>query len=168
KTMGIDPQITAIASATAAAIFAGSAAMKLAAPPEFQAAVENYRIVPPPLAPMIAWTLPVLELAGALGLVAASTRYAAAAALIALLAIFTLAIAINLARGRRDLDCGCFGAMLRQRLSGWLIARNAALAIVLAAALVPEDTRRLDALDYATVVPAAVSLVMLYAAANYL
>ncbi len=58
--------------------------------------------------------------------------------------------------------------MLRQRVSGWLVARNAALAILLVAVLLPAGARPLDALDYTTIVPAAVSLVMLYAAANYL
>ncbi len=166
--MAIDPQIIAIAYAAGAAIFAGSAAMKFVAPSEFQSAVENYRIVPEALAPVVTWIFPAFEIAGAAGLLFPATRIAASAMLIALLAVFTAAIAINLVRGRLEIDCGCFGPMLRQRLSGWLVARNGALAMLLAVAFGSEPARRLGALDYATIVPAAASLVMLYAAANYL
>jgi hypothetical protein len=166
--MAIDPQVGAIAIAVGATIFAGSAAMKFAAPAEFQAAVENYRIVPQAVALLTAWSVPLLEMAGAVGLLWAPARAVAGALLLSLLTIFTGAIAINLARGRRQIDCGCFGPVLRQHLSGWLIVRNAALAVVLAVAIGDESIRPFGAVDYVTIVSAAASLVMLYAAANYL
>jgi hypothetical protein len=40
---------------------------------------------------------------------------------------------VNLARGRRDIECGCAGPAARQPLSEWLLARN---ALLVAAALV--------------------------------
>jgi uncharacterized membrane protein len=166
--MRLDPAIIAIACAASAAIFAGSATMKFSAPMEFRGAVENYDIVPEWIAGMMAWVVPMLELAGAVGLMMSATRDTAAALLLTLVAIFTAAITINLARGRRDIDCGCFGPMLRQRLSGWLVLRNAALALLLVMATVSGDARPLIAFDYATIVSGVAATIILYAAANYL
>jgi hypothetical protein len=101
-------------------------------------------------------------------LAVAATRGAAALVLLCLIVVFTGAIALNLARGRRDLDCGCFGPLLRQPLSGWLIARNGLLALLVLAAFTPVGGRPLASLDYLTIVAAAAALVILYGAANYL
>ena len=56
-----------------------------------------------------------------------------------LLILFAVAMAINIRRGRRHIDCGCFQSALKQTLSWILVARNAALALLLAVpAIVPE------------------------------
>ncbi|MBV8134021.1 MAG: DoxX family protein [Deltaproteobacteria bacterium] len=166
--MILDPTIAAIAGTTIAAIFLGSAVMKLWQPTEFRAAVESYRLVPEAMSAALGWIIPALELAGAIGLAVAATRGAAALVLLCLIVVFTGAIALNLARGRRDLDCGCFGPLLRQPLSGWLIARNGLLALLVLAAFTPVGGRPLASLDYLTIVAAAAALVILYGAANYL
>ena len=67
------------------------------------------------------------------GLLHAPTRQPTAIASMTLLAIYTGAIASNLARGRREIDCGCFASSARVPLSPWLIARN--LILIAAAAL---------------------------------
>jgi hypothetical protein len=166
--MILDPTIVAVACAAIATIFLGSAAMKLWQPTEFRAAVESYRLVPEAMSVALGWTIPALELGGAIGLVVAAARGAGALLLLCLIATFTGAIAINLARGRRDLDCGCFGPLLRQPLSGWLVARNGLLALLVLAAFAPVRGRPLASLDYLTIVAAAGALVILYGAANYL
>jgi len=166
--MNFDPTIVAITCATSAAIFLGSAALKFSQPTEFRAAVESYRMVPEVMAVALEWIIPALELAGAIGLVVAATRGAAALLLLSLIAAFTGAIVLNLARGRRELDCGCFGPLLRQPLSLWLVARNVLLALLVLAALTPVDQRPLASLDYLTIAAAAAALVILYGAANYL
>lgn len=48
-----------------------------------------------------------------------------------LLMVFAAGMAINLARGRRDLECGCGTAADGQRLEWRLVARNIAMAGVL-------------------------------------
>lgn len=166
--MNTDPVIAAVACTASAAIFAGSATMKFVAPAEFRGAVENYRIVPEWMAGAIAWIVPVLELAGAAAMMLAASRGAGSMLLLLLIAAFSGAIAINLARGRREIDCGCFGPLLRQRLSGWLLARNGLLALLIVVSDLPRDSRPLSPLDYATVISAAATFVILYAAANYL
>jgi hypothetical protein len=148
-------------------LFAASAAMKLSDLGAFAAAAENFRILPRILVVPVAWTIPVLEAVSALGLLFAATRVAASLAIAALLAIFSVAIAVNLARGRREIDCGCFGPALRQTLSGWLLVRNAIL-LAAAALAAPASGRPLQTIDFATIAFGAATLVVLYASMNYL
>jgi len=164
----IDPVLGWMAAAAAAAIFAASGALKFYDLESFQGAVTNYRLIPEWLATPFAWIAPVIECAAALGLLLSPIRASAALVLIVLLAVFTGAIAINLARGRTDIDCGCFGPALRQRLSGWLLLRNGVLFALLALVLMPAGARAMDFLDFATVAMAAATIVVLYTAANYL
>ena len=57
----------------------------------------------------VAWLVPMLEVAVAIGLCLAGTRPFAAALAIVVLLTYAAAIAVNLGRGRRDLACGCGG-----------------------------------------------------------
>jgi hypothetical protein len=53
--------------------------------------------------------------------------------------LFAAAMAINIWRGRRHIDCGCFQSALKQTLSWTLLARNAGLTLLLVLpAAVPE------------------------------
>lgn len=45
-----------------------------------------------------------------------------------LLGAYTVAIGLNLARGRRNMDCGCGGKPMP--LSGWLLVRNGVLLLL--------------------------------------
>jgi uncharacterized membrane protein len=164
----IDPVLAWMAAAAAAVIFAASGALKFYDLEAFRGAVTNYRLIPEAFATPFAWTAPVIECAAALGLLLSPIRASAALVLIALLGVFTGAIVINLARGRTDIDCGCFGPALRQRLSWWLLVRNGALFALLAIALIPASARPMSFLDLATAGMAAATVVVLYTAANYL
>ncbi len=164
----MDPALTWTVAVTLAALFAASAAMKLAAPGQFASAMENYRILPSMLVAPAAWIIPALEAIGAVGILCPATRAAAALLIAALLTLFTAAIAVNLARGRREIDCGCFGAALRQTLSGWLIARNAIVLVAAAAAAAPVRSRPLSIVDFMTIGFGAATLAVLYASMNYL
>lgn len=164
----IDPVLGWTAATAAAAIFAASGGLKFYDLEAFRGAVANYRLLPESLATPFAWAAPVIESASALGLLLVPIRAPAALVLIALLAVFTGAIVINLARGRTDIDCGCFGPALRQRLSWWLLLRNGALFALLAAAVMPVGARPMGVLDAATAGLAAATLVVLCTAANYL
>jgi hypothetical protein len=75
---------------------------------------------------------------------------------------------VNLARGRRDLGCGCGGPAARQPISGGLVARNAALATAALAGLLSTATRALVWIDALTVVGTVAALAALYAATNAL
>lgn len=163
--MDLDPVLAWTARLLLAGIFAGATIAKLRAPTAFVGVVQNYRLLPAALAAPVAYALPVLEGLIAIGLLIEATRPAAALLAALLLAVFAIAIAINILRGRREIDCGCFGAELRQRLGWDLVGRNAVL-IVLALAVVPASlpVRALGWLDIVTVAAGALALLVLYAA----
>ena len=128
--------------------------------------VEQYGLLPPALVRPFAYALPVVELAAALGLAAAGdAARRRPRVLILLLLAFAAAMAINLARGRSDIDCGCFIGVQKQRISWPLVARNLVLAgFGLIAAGTPSRRGRWRALDWLTIVAAAARLLLLYEA----
>jgi hypothetical protein len=67
----------------------------------------------------------------------------------ALLALFAVAMGINLLRGRTHIDCGCFDSTLKQPLRWSLVLRNAVLVLLLLVAAQSRETAR--AWDWATV-----------------
>ena len=126
--------------------------------------VEQYDLLPRALVRPFARALPVVELAGALGLLLPATRPPAAALLILLLLVFAAAMAINLVRGRSEIDCGCFIGVQKQRIGWTLVVRNLALAAFGLTLLGAGTGRPLAALDWFTVLAAAASLLVLYEA----
>jgi hypothetical protein len=79
-----------------------------------------------------------------------------------LLLAFAAAMAINLARGRSDIDCGCFIGVQKQRISWPLVVRNLVLASLGLTLLAEGTGRPLAPLDWFTIVAAAGSLLLLY------
>jgi len=99
----------------------------------------NYRLLPEAAVPTLALALPGIEAAVAAALLFTPSPWPEACAA-CLLAIFAAAMAVNLRRGRRHIDCGCFQSTFKQTLSWTLVTRNAGLALLLAVpATVPED-----------------------------
>lgn len=108
---------------------------KLLYPADFALAVYRFQLLPDLLVNPIAIGLPWLELVTAVCLLAVPRfRVAGLWIALALLLVFTLAIAINLIRGA-TIGCGCFSASPAARPMDWTsIARNIALiALVLLA-----------------------------------
>ena len=75
----------------------------------FQLAVASFQIVPARLAPPVATLIVAMELAGSGLLLAGTYEWLGALLLGVLLVAFTVALVVNLLRGRRNLDCRCFG-----------------------------------------------------------
>ena len=101
-----------------AAVFLTAALGKVRAWTEFQGVLWNYRLLPWALVPPAACGLVILEVAVGLGLLAAAGHASWPPALAALLlAVFAVAMATNLVRGRVEIDCGCFQTTWRQTLS---------------------------------------------------
>jgi hypothetical protein len=122
-----DPMILAFCQAILMLVFLAGAWLKLRAWETFEGVVYNYRLLPERAVRPASYLLPLAELAVGLGLAYAPTRPYAAGGAVLLLALFNVAVGINLARGRREIDCGCFSSVLKQHLSAGLIVRNAAL-----------------------------------------
>ena len=109
-------------------VFVVAAASKLADLPGTHRAVEEFG-APTWLAGPFGVALPFLELGIAVLLLFSATALAGAVGALALLATFSLAIGVNLARGRAP-DCHCFG-QVRSTPIGWAtLARNGALMVV--------------------------------------
>lgn len=137
--------------AVSAVVFAVSAYGKFQHPRKFRDALAAYQLIPGALVSFVAWAIAVSEAAIAALLVAVVVLsaadflrlYAASGALV-LYALFSGAVAINLLRGRDDIDCGCFfanGDALDSRqepvakINAGLLARNTALAAALLPAI---------------------------------
>jgi thiol-disulfide isomerase/thioredoxin len=125
--------LTLIARLLLAVVFAVAGGAKLADRAGTRRAVVDFG-APELLARPLALLLPLAELAVAALLLPATTAPAGAVGSLALLVLFSTAIAINLARGRTP-DCHCFG-QLHSAPAGWTtVARNGLLAAVAGLAL---------------------------------
>lgn len=102
----------------------------------FSGVVANYRLLPNVLVNPVAMLLPPVEMAVGLVLLSAQFRPFGALAALALLGLFAAAMAINLTRGRSQIDCGCGHSILKQDLRWVLVVRNAGLAALLLPSLV--------------------------------
>jgi hypothetical protein len=162
----LDPVIILLASLCGALLFGWSAAHKWRAPGEFIATVSDYRLLPAALAPGVAIALAVIESALCVAQFWDVTRSAAALTAAALLLLYAIAMSVNLARGRRHLDCGC--GLVRRSIGGGLVVRNALLAMFLVLPAFQTTGRALTAADYATIVAALIVCGLLYAAAELL
>jgi hypothetical protein len=166
--MHVDPALHYLAVCLIALVFLQAGVSKLLSRDEFQGIVANYRLLPGALVAPFAALLPFAELAAGLGVLSMATRASAAVLASALLLLFATAMAINLARGRRDIDCGCFKSALKQTISAWLIGRNLLLAAVALALLLPQSERAAGLLDYVTVFAGGVMLFLFYYAVGVL
>ena len=160
----IDPAFAALSGLLLAVVFGAAALAKLRELDVFGGVVEQYRLLPAVLVGPFVRILPIVELGAALALLLPATRALAAATLIGLLVLFAAAMAINLARGRSDIDCGCFIGVQKQRISWALVVRNLVLAGFGLTLLVEGTGRPLAVIDWVTIGAAAASLLLLYEA----
>jgi len=163
-TPALDPALRAALRCALALLWLVSAHHKLRDPARFRDALAGYRLIPAPAVHVFAAGIAALELGLGLALLLPAAGPAPALATAALLALYALAIATNLVRGRRAIDCGC-GAR-PQPLGEGLVARNAVLVGVALAAALPAAGRALTWLDLATIGGGAAALAALYAAAD--
>jgi hypothetical protein len=151
-----------------ALLFLTAASHKLADRPRFEAAVRGYELLPTHASLFLSWLLPLVETAIAGGLLHPATRRSAAVAASALLLLYTGAIAINLARGRRRIDCGCLSSRAVTPLNAGLVARNLGLVAAACVLLLPVQTRPLVWIDGLTLVTTLLTLSLLWAAGQRL
>ncbi|MGX5218970.1 MULTISPECIES: MauE/DoxX family redox-associated membrane protein [Pseudomonas] len=161
-----DPIFVIACALTIAVILASAATHKLRAPSTFANQVEDYQLLPKVLVSPLSRLIPVLELVIALGLLIPASRALAAPAAAALLMGYAAAIAINLWRGRSDIDCGCSGPDQAQPLRPILLARNAVLALLAIIASLSAHSRDLGAFDAFVVIAAAAVALLIYSAAE--
>ena len=130
----------------------------------FSGVVANYRLLPESLVRPAAIALPPVEMAVGLVLLSAQFRPFGALAGMALLGLFAAAMAINLKRGRSEIDCGCGHSLLKQNLRWLLVGRNAGLAALLVPSVI--STQGLSMPDLLTGVGAGAGFFLLYLLLN--
>lgn len=157
----IDPVLQLVVRVGGALLLASAARHKLRDRAGFRAALAGYGLLPERSVPFAAGLLVAGELSIGLALLATPRAGIAAAAL---LALYALAVGVNLARGRRDIDCGCGGAP--QALSAWLVARNVVLAATFAACALPTHERALVTLDALSVAGGVAALALSWLASD--
>jgi hypothetical protein len=158
----VDPALQSTAVFALSLVFGGAALSKIAAWDELEGVVRNYRILPSASVLPVAWLLPPVELILAIGLLFPATRAPAALGMLALLLAFAGAIGVNVARGRTDIDCGCFSSSLKQNLSWWLVVRNAVLAGLALLAIAQAAPRELVSADWLTILAGGLTLFLAY------
>ena len=125
----VRPVFLGLARLAVAGLFLAACIAKIRDPAAFALAVHRYRILPGEWVNLVALVLPWIELTAGLSVLAAPARLRAAGALIitGMLAVFTLAISLNLLRGI-EASCGCFSTRADAAVSdGWNLVRNGAL-----------------------------------------
>ena len=103
---------------------------KVFRPNQLASVVRSYEILPKKVASAVGYVLPSVELGVGGGLLFSSSARAASGAAAALLILFSLGIAVNLARGRTDLSCGCFGVSDNDRVGPATLVRNGLLIAI--------------------------------------
>jgi peroxiredoxin len=152
-----------------AAVFAVAALAKLADRAGSRQAIVDFGL-PRALAAPAAVALPLAELSVTVALIPRVTAWWGALGALALLLLFSAAIAINLARGRKP-DCRCFGQLSSSPVGWMTLARNGALAALAGFVVAggPDDPGRsavawlgdLTAVQLAGVIGAALALALL-------
>ncbi|WP_233830173.1 MauE/DoxX family redox-associated membrane protein [Paraburkholderia sp. ZP32-5] len=158
-TLVIDPVVSTVALAATSIITLTLALPKLTRQSELRQTVAGFQLLPHALIAPFALFLPLAEISATLASLLPATRGVGAIALAALFMLFALALGINVARGRTDIDCGCNG--FRQSGGavapsiGWAhVARTLLLAALAALAGVPQSTRAVVWFDYLSVLGA--------------
>ncbi|OQW96500.1 MAG: hypothetical protein BWK77_04445 [Verrucomicrobia bacterium A1] len=110
-----------------AAVFIAAGIPKILEPHAFAIAVFRYQMLPFSLVNLMAIFLPWIELVAGIALLSPRSRGGAAAIILAMLIVFTVAIAVSQARGI-NIACGCFSVDPDAKHIGWWnLARNVGL-----------------------------------------
>lgn len=157
--------VGAIVGALALVMFA-AAWHKLSGPDAFAAALAGYQILPSWAVEPTARVLPVIEAVLGVGILVPVSRPFALPVLAGVVVGYALAIAVNLARGRRNIDCGCGGAT--HPVSWGLVVRNLVLAAAALLASRPMLDRAVDWFDATTLVLGVLAFYGLYVMADEL
>jgi uncharacterized membrane protein YphA (DoxX/SURF4 family) len=186
--MTLDPVVLLGLRLALALLFLSAAAHKLRDLVGFRRVLSAYQVLPEGLVPGAAIALAGFESTVGAGLllgvvpVAADAFVAAADVLndtrasgvfrgsallgACLLLLYAAAIAFNLARGRRSIDCGCGGPGGERPIGAMLVARNVCLVVLLGLSVVPAAGRPVFWLDAVTVTAVVAASALLYAAGD--
>jgi hypothetical protein len=159
----MDPVFALTLRVCFALLFGLAAFHKLRNVASFRYTLGLYEIVPASLVPSLALLVVGAEVYIAFRLPFSPTIHFGAAAV---LAAYAVAIALNVVRGRTDLDCGCMGPAARTPLSWWLVARNTLMVALLLTLSISVTQRPLIWVDAVSVIGASAVLIACWLAAE--
>lgn len=162
----VDPALQTALRWALACLLLASSRHKLRDLRGFGAAVARYRILPERLAGVAAAAFAACEIGLGAALLVPGLAGVGGAGAAALLAAYTAAIVLNLARGRRHIDCGCAGPGAGRPLGEALVVRNVLLVTGALLCALPTSARAWVWLDALTALAGAALLALLYAAAD--
>jgi hypothetical protein len=163
----IDPVFSLLGSLALAVLFASSSYHKALDLSRFEWVLANYQLLPSVLVGPAASLMTAIEIGVSAALLFPASRKSAATTAAALLLAYSLAIGINLLRGRTEIDCGC-GGDTEQPIGPGLLLRNALLICVAIVTIQPATPRPLFLLDAFTVLVSLATLAVLWQAAGLL
>jgi len=123
------PTVVRLAGIAIGLVFVVAGLAKVGDPTAFAAQVHNFRMMPIPLENLLAMTLPWVELVAGVALILGVRERGAAALLLFLMALFTVAVGQAVARGL-SFECGCFGKADSSTVGLKKIGENIALTAV--------------------------------------
>jgi len=164
----VDPVIATTLRVLLALLFASAAWHKLSDLTAFRIVLHDYDVLPPALVTPATAAVLATEIAVAVAFPWPESAPMAAWIAMMLLAAYGVAIAVNLVRGRRTLECGCAPSAYRQPLSEWLLLRNAILVGACALTLLPDAARPWAGVDWLTLTGAISAGAMTWASAGRL
>lgn len=160
----IHPIIALSLSLFLAVILLSAASHKLRARHRFARQLADYDLLPAATVAWVSRLLPVAEVFVGVALLVPALRPVGALAAVLLLVLYSTAIAINLVRGRRDIDCGCSGPGLERPLGAPLIVRNGALLGMAVLVALPESQAALHGFDLFLIGACVITGLILYTA----
>lgn len=166
STFPTDPALAWLVALAFAALFGSAAFLKLRESAAFVATLADYRLVPRKMSGLAGVAVIALEGAVTVGLLWPATRAACAVIGAGLMVVYALAIAINLIRGRREIDCGC--SLQRRPIGRWMVIRNLLFAAALLILTLPVAQRPLSIGDAATIAAGVFVLALLYVSLDLL
>lgn len=120
------------------ALFVAASLAKLGDLNDFANQVNHYRLAPVAVVNVIAMVTPWIELLAGLSLLLRVKPRAGAVVALAMLLVFTVAVAAAWARGL-DFRCGCFGKAGAQSIGAQKFLENVALSLLAVAAATRTD-----------------------------
>jgi Methylamine utilisation protein MauE len=155
-----DPLLHSVIALGLCLLFASSGLHKLNQRARFAAQLGEYRILPTRLNDGAALLLMTVECGLALLLPWPPLHILTGAVAALLFTIYGLAIAVNLARKRTYIDCGCGDTAIL--LTPWLLLRNAVLAAAAGLLTLAPTPRDLGVMDGLVGAFALIALIVLY------
>jgi hypothetical protein len=167
--VAVDPVLRVALGLALSWVLVDAALHKLRNPLHFAAVIDEYRVLPDGLGARLVRPLGVVELLAGCAILLPLAHRAGLLLAALLLSVYLAAMALNLWRGRRAIDCGCGAPGQGQSLGGGLCLRNALLVCTaLWLAMAPSAVRSTLWLDWVVALAAAGAVILLYATLNLL